>query len=304
MHILRAQHLGFCFGVRDAVALARNTARRGPVTVLGQLAHHPQVTADLRRRGAQHADEPDAVRTPTVLLTAHGVSDKRRKEIQDRGLEIVDATCPLVRRAHLALVTLVREGFHPVVVGVRNHVEVRGLTEDLPECDVILEPSDVESMAPRARFGVIAQTTQPPARVRQLTQLLRARFGSAEVRSVDTVCEPTKRRQSAAAELAARCDVVVVIGGANSNNTRELIAVCASHCPRVHRIDEAAELQQEWFSADDTVGVTAGASTPDESIEAVARQLEHWAAFDAAPSPGSVTEFPSELAAPSPLRAC
>lgn len=287
MKILRAETLGFCFGVRDAIQLARQTAAHGPVTILGDLVHNPDVMADLGRLGVTVTNDPPPAGGGTIMFTAHGVSDRRRAAVAAAGLTPVDATCPLVHRAHEALAALVRRGFHPVVIGVRHHVEVRGFTEDWPECEVLLKPEDVEAVTPRPAFGVVAQTTQPPERVRELVARLRARFPSAHVELVDTVCSPTKRRQSAARSLAGRCDVVVVIGGPKSNNTRELTAICEEACLRVHQVSGATELQEAWFFRDDTVGVTAGASTPDSSIEAVEARLQAMAdTLPIAPSRG------------------
>jgi 4-hydroxy-3-methylbut-2-enyl diphosphate reductase len=182
---------------------------------------------------------------------------------------VVEATCPLVHRAHEALARMVQDGFHPVVIGQPGHVEVRGLTEDYPGCDVILQEKDLDPMTLRPRYGVVSQTTQPVARVRHLVGALRARFPTAEVRWIDTVCRPTKERQAAAEDLATQCDVVVVIGGAHSNNTRELAQTCRRFCARVHQVQSATELQAGWFRSTDTVGLTAGTSTPDDAIEAV-----------------------------------
>ena len=125
----------------------------------------------------------------------------------------------------------------------------------------------------RPRFGVIAQTTQPIERVRRLVQLIRERFPKSEVRFIDTVCQPTKQRQSAAVELAQKCDVVVVIGGAHSNNTHELVKTCSQFCSRVHHIQTADDLRAEWFQADDTVGITAGTSTPDVVIDMIEQRI-------------------------------
>ena len=266
-----------CFGVRDAIDLAQREAAAHPVTVLGDLVHNETVLADLRRRGVRLERDLDRVGTETVLITAHGASQRRLDSVRDRGHRLVEATCPLVRFAHDRVAELVRAGYHPVVVGQRDHVEVRGLTEDLAEFDVILEDADVDRLTPRARFGVAAQTTQPAARVQRLLARLRARFPSAEVKFADTVCLPTRQRQRAAEELAAASTIVVVIGGASSNNTRELVATCRRSCARVHHVQTAAELQASWFRPDDVIGITAGTSTPDLLIDAVEAKLRDWA---------------------------
>jgi 4-hydroxy-3-methylbut-2-enyl diphosphate reductase len=262
-----------CFGVRDAIALAVTESAARPLTVLGELVHNETVLDHLRARGIRFCGDLDEVATPCVMITAHGASDHRLATACDRGLQVLDATCFLVRTAHGAVMTMAREGLHPVIVGRRDHVEVRGLTEDLDEFDVVLNEEDVRRLAPKTRFGVVAQTTQPVERVQRLASLIRQRFPDAEVRLVDTVCAPTKRRQEAALELARRCDVVIVIGGARSNNTRELADTCRVRCSRVFQVQTAADLRAEWLDGARVVGLTAGTSTPDAVIDLVEARL-------------------------------
>jgi 4-hydroxy-3-methylbut-2-en-1-yl diphosphate reductase len=273
MKIIRAEHLGMCFGVKDAIALAMKTAQREPLTVLGDLVHNETVLAELRANGIQFEQRAENVSTQTMMITAHGASEFTKNQARTRGLKVIEATCPLVHVAHRALLKLAREGFHPVVIGKRDHAEVRGLTEDLTECEIVLDEMDIWQLRERPRFGVISQTTQPIEKVRRLVQLLRERFPNSEVRFIDTVCQPTKQRQTAAIELAQKADVVIVIGGAHSNNTHELVKTCAQFCPRVHHVQTADGLRAEWFFADDTVGITAGTSTPDAVINAIEEKL-------------------------------
>jgi 4-hydroxy-3-methylbut-2-en-1-yl diphosphate reductase len=278
MRIIRAEHLGMCFGVRDAIELALRQAATEPLTVLGDLVHNETVLAELRGRGVRIAQQVAAVETQTVMITAHGASEKAIGRARERGLNVMEATCPLVRVAHRAVAALAREGYHPVIVGKRQHVEVRGLTEDLADFDVVLSEVDVFELRERARFGVAAQTTQPIEKVRALVALIRRRFPRAEVRFVDTVCRPTKQRQNAAIELAQQADLVVVIGGAQSNNTQELVTACSRFCGRVHHVQSANDLRDEWFEGVHSVGITAGTSTPDTSIDEVERWLSALAA--------------------------
>jgi 4-hydroxy-3-methylbut-2-en-1-yl diphosphate reductase len=270
--IIRASHLGMCFGVRDAIAMAREESGRRPLTILGDLVHNESVLADLRARGVIVENQPSAIKTQAVMITAHGASQKMLESVQARGLQVLEATCPLVHHAHRAIQRLARDGFHPVIIGLRGHVEVRGLTEDLEEFDIVLSEQDVEQLKERPRFGVAAQTTQPVERARHLAELIRRRFPHSEVEFIDTVCQPTKLRQTAAVELAQESDVVIVIGGRKSNNTRELAATCQAHCRRVHHVQDAGDLEAEWFQGAETVGITAGTSTPDWIIDAV----ENW----------------------------
>jgi 4-hydroxy-3-methylbut-2-en-1-yl diphosphate reductase len=263
--------------VRDAIALAHAEGARGQLSILGDLVHNETVLAGLRERGITIEQRIADITAPTVMITAHGASERAINEIKQRGLKVLQATCPLVRTAHEAVAELVSEGFHPVIIGQQNHVEVRGLTGDLNEFDVVLTEEDVAALRERARFGVAAQTTQPIEKVRRLVGLMRKRFPESEIRFVDTVCRPTKQRQSAAVELARQCDVVIVIGGAHSNNTRELIATCRRHCANVPHVQTADDLRGEWFASAETVGVTAGTSTPDEVIDAVEQRLRSFA---------------------------
>ena len=281
MKILRATHLGMCFGVRDAIALALSRPKQQPVTVLGDLVHNETVLHALREQGVRIEHQVASVKTADVMITAHGASERSMNALRERGLNVIEATCPLVHHAHRALSQLVMEGFHPVLIGRRDHVEMRGMTEDLAEFDVVLEEADIGNLTRHSRIGIVAQTTQPIEKVQRLAGLIRERFPQSEVRFVDTVCQPTKQRQSAAVELAQQCSVVIVIGGAHSNNTRELVATCSRLCDRVHHVQSAAELLSIWFNEDDTVGITAGTSTPDETIAGVERWLADFAAFQA-----------------------
>jgi 4-hydroxy-3-methylbut-2-en-1-yl diphosphate reductase len=273
MKIIRAKSLGMCFGVRDAISMAIERAERGRLTIYGDLVHNETVVSSLRERGIQIQRNAAAVQTKEVMITAHGASERTLAQLRERGLSVLEATCPLVHHAHRALQLLVRENYFPVVIGQRGHVEVRGLTEDLREYALISSEEDVNSLPERPRIGIVAQTTQPLEKVRRLVGLVRERFPSSAVRFEDTVCQPTKQRQAAAIDLAQTADVVVVVGGAQSNNTRELVATCGRFCSRVHHVQSANDLRADWFEGTETVGLTAGTSTPDGTIDAVEQWL-------------------------------
>jgi len=273
MRIIRAEHLGMCFGVRDAIVLALEQSQAGPLTILGDLVHNETVLAALQIRGIAIAHQTSEVKTHTVMITAHGASQRTLAATRARGLDIVEATCPLVHSAHRAITTLVADGYHPVIIGQRTHVEVRGLTEDLADFDVVLNEADVNQLDEHPRFGIAAQTTQSIQHVRQLVGLIRARFPRSDVRFVDTVCQPTKQRQDAALELSRQCDIVIVVGGVNSNNTRELVTTCRRSCSRVHHIQTESDLVPEWFHSGDAVGLTAGTSTPEDVINRVEQRI-------------------------------
>ena len=280
MRILRAAHFGMCFGVRDAIALALAHADAGPLTILGDLVHNPTVLSALEAKGIAVAQDVAQVKTPTLMVTAHGTSERTLARTRALELTVVNATCPLVHVAHRAVAALAREGYHVVIVGQRDHVEVRGLTGDLDrdDFDVVLEDNDVLALEEHPRLGVAAQTTQAVEKVRHLVDLIRWRFPHSDVRFLDTVCKPTKERQSAAVDMARQADVVIVVGGRSSNNTRELVKTCARYCARVHHVQTDADVRPEWFDAATVVGLTAGTSTPDEVIYRVEARIRQVAA--------------------------
>lgn len=278
MKILLAEHWGMCFGVRDAIAQAETLAIAGPLTILGELVHNPLVRDRLRARGANEAslETTTAEVAPDVMITAHGASDLRREQWRAAGYQVTDGTCPLVRHAHTQLRELVRAGFFPVVIGQRGHVEVRGLTEDFPGAVAVESVEDFAQLPDAARFGVIAQTTQPIDRVRAFVAALRQARPGAEFRFVDTVCKPTKDRQRALRQLLADADLVVVVGGRASNNTRQLVETCRAAGKRAIHVERAEELVAADFAGAEVVGLTAGTSTLPETVAAVHEQLLAW----------------------------
>src|SRR6476620_1720254 len=288
MRILRAAHLGMCFGVRDAITLAFAHADAGPLTILGELVHNPAVLRALDARGIAVAHDATQVTTPTLMVTAPVTSQLPLARSRALGLTVVEATCPLVRVAHRAVTALARDGYHVVIVGQRDHVEVRGLTGDLDRFDVVLDADDVAALEEHTRFGVAAQTTQPVKRVRHLVELIRRRFPESEVRVADTVCKPTKDRQTAAIEMAREADVVIVVGGPSSNNTRELVTTCARYCSHVYHVQSESDVSPEWFDAANVVGLTAGTSTPNDVIDRVEARIRRCA--ERSPGPVHQTE--------------
>jgi len=273
IQIIKASHMGFCFGVRDAIALAETEAKKGPATILGDLVHNPSVLESLRDKGIRFAHSLADVETDRLIITAHGTSDRSRDSIRRSGFETLDATCPLVRHAHTTLQSLVRDGYHPVIIGKRGHIEVRGLAGDFESYDIVLSEEEVKAISPRAKFGVIAQTTQPIARVKHLVSVMKKEFPNSEVRFEDTVCHPTKLRQEAVKNLAQTCDLVLVVGGKDSNNTAELVRAAELFTPNVYHIEAASEILASWLNGVRRLGITAGTSTPDQVIVAVENRV-------------------------------
>jgi 4-hydroxy-3-methylbut-2-enyl diphosphate reductase len=278
--VLLADSLGFCFGVRDALELVRARALRGSVYVLGPIVHNARVVSSLERQATTVRSLDQVPPGAELVLTPHGVADSVREAARAKaGDRLADATCPLVRRVHDAARALLAEGRHVVVIGRRDHVEVRGLVESLPASDatVIQEERELDALAGFPRLGVVSQTTQPLARVEGLVAVIRARFPASDVAFVDTVCLPTKTRQEAVKRLAGQVEGVVVVGGKTSNNTRELAQTALAMGCRAWWVETASELEASWFRGLRRIGVAAGTSTPDESIAEVVLALERMA---------------------------
>ncbi len=275
MKVILAKHFGVCFGVRDALQQAEESAQRGELTILGEMVHNPIAKERLAALGAIESSlDASEAKTKRVMITAHGASDRAVAAWRDRGHEIIDGTCPLVHHAHEALRELVEQGDHPTVIGKRDHVEVRGLIGDFPDASVIEETLDIKALPAASAFGVVAQTTQPIDRVRRLVDELKANRPEAVVHFRDTVCQPTKNRQEALRALLSEVDAVVVIGGKNSNNTLQLLSTCRKTGTPSFHIERVEELTPSWFEGFETVGVTAGTSTLRETVEAVRAWLK------------------------------
>lgn len=274
MKVIRAEAMGLCFGVRDALAAAAAVPCPANVTIHGELVHNERVLVQLQSRGFAMQPEQDR-RIPTtdhVLITAHGISDRERQRLADAGKTLVDTTCPLVRRVHMAAQQLACDGHHIVVIGRPGHVEVRGIVEDLDSCRVIASVDDVECW-PFRRLGIVCQSTTPPALAEAVVAEIRRQNPQSEVRFIDTICHPTRDRQEAVDRLCREVDTVVVVGGANSNNTRQLVALCEARGVRALHVQSASDLDPAWFTGCETVGLTAGTSTLDETIDEVERWL-------------------------------
>lgn len=274
-----AEHAGTCYGVQRALdmalaagAAAGETGQR--VHTLGPLIHNPIVVSELAEQGVGLANSLDDAKDGTVIIRAHGVVPRVIDEARARGFEVEDATCPYVKKVHLAAERLAREGYRVVVVGEPGHPEVEGILGHAGDSAVVVSCADeVASLDLGRKVGIVVQTTQTAQNLAEVTAAIAPRV--AELHVVNTICAATSERQQAAQELASTSDVMVVVGGKNSGNTRRLAQICAEACPRTHHIERAEELEAVWFDGVERIGVTAGASTPQTHIErAVARIKE------------------------------
>jgi 4-hydroxy-3-methylbut-2-en-1-yl diphosphate reductase len=275
LQVILAESLGLCFGVREALSIADATQDPGSVTIHGELVHNEQIMQRLAGRGFQMVTEQSREAppsTPRVMITAHGVSDRERGRLESAGLRLIDTTCPLVRRVHAAARALADEGRHIVVIGRVGHVEVRGIVEDLTSVEVIDSVENVRAGLP-ARVGVICQSTTSPALAARILESIRSANPAADIKFVDTICLPTRAHQEALLRLLPRVEGVVVVGGRNSNNSRALVTLCTDAGKPTWQVQCAADLDRRWFRGLRVLGVTAGTSTPDETVEEVRKTL-------------------------------
>ena len=269
--VVRAAAMGMCFGVRDALARMRGMEDPQAVTVHGQLVHNEQVLADLEARGFRQVPENrrhGIPATPKVLITAHGVSDRERRRLAGHGAVLVDTTCPLVIHAHDAARRLEQDGRLVIVIGVPGHVEGQGIVGNLTRYLVVSGNDQVMEWG-LPRLGVIAQTTTQPETAARLLELIRARNPKADIRTIDTICQPTKDRGTALEDLLERVDALVVVGGRNSNNTGQLARRARRRGRPSFHVQGPADLDADALGPYRILGLTAGTSTPNETIDAV-----------------------------------
>ncbi|MGH7641431.1 MAG: 4-hydroxy-3-methylbut-2-enyl diphosphate reductase [Candidatus Dormibacteria bacterium] len=280
MNTVRPRHTGFCFGVRDALQLTSDALQPGTATVaLGQVVHNASALEELEQRGLGRSEQLPHAGGPQVVVTAHGATPQLFEQARQRGLTVVDTTCPLVRRVQRHATQLALAGLPVVVVGDPAHSEVRavvGWAAQRPSSEVVVVATEAEAeeLLWRARRGVVSQSTYPQPRFQRVVAQIRLRTGELEVR--DTTCPVVNQRQrEAVTGLLDEADVVVVVGGRGSANTTALAATCAERRPTFH-VESAAEIDRSWFKPGQLVGITSGTSTPGwvvDEVEAVCRDL-------------------------------
>lgn len=273
MTIEVAREAGACYGVERALKMAHEAAQdtAGPVHTLGPLIHNPIVVSGLEAEGVTVVEDPAVGPGSTLLLRTHGVTPAVEKAAQESGATVLDATCPFVKKVHRAIECLAKDGYQAIIVGEAGHPEVEGTLGHAPQALVIGSAKELRDVDVARRVGVVVQTTMAKAVLDEVVVALMER--AEEVRVLNTICSATSERQGAAAELAARADVMVVIGGRSSANTTHLAQICAEGCAATHHIERTDELDERWFEGANLVGVTAGASTPRAQIEEVVEAL-------------------------------
>ena len=274
MQVKIARTAGFCWGVRRTVDQVMKVAdqRGGPVVTLGPIIHNPQAVARFREKGVATVNAvADVQDGTTVVVRTHGAVRDELARAKERGLEIVDGTCPYVKYPQAMARELSREGWHIVIVGDANHAEVKGVVSFVEGPCTVVRPGEPIPEIQAKKLAVLAQTTcigADFARVVGALALLHK-----EVRAVNTICNDTEERQEDARSLAREVDAVVVVGGKNSANTRHLAEICRELQPRTWHVETEAELERGWFEGCRVVGISAGASTPDWLVQGVADWL-------------------------------
>lgn len=266
MEVILAEYLGFCYGVKRAIKIAKEHAD-GRSFTLGPIIHNPQAVERLKNLGVGYAEDLSEMAEGTVIIRSHGAGPQVYEEIEAKGLEIVDATCPHVKRAQTAARDLAQEGYKVVIIGEKNHPEVKSIFEWTGSRAAILETeAEAENFAPCSKLGIVSQTTVSEGQFKKVVLNLLSK--SKDIKILRTICTATEQRQTAAMSLAEKVDVMIVVGGRNSANTTKLAKLCADRCLTYH-IETAGEVLSEWFMKSNKIGITAGASTPDWIIREV-----------------------------------
>jgi 4-hydroxy-3-methylbut-2-enyl diphosphate reductase len=269
--------MGFCWGVRRAIDIMEKAAdEKGEIISLGPIVHNPQVVRELEERGVRTAGDLSDGDSLPVAITAHGAGPEVLEGARSRGNEVIDTTCPIVTRSQRWAKKMAEAGFTVVIFGDPNHREVRGVLAWAGASAIAIQDGDPLPAKLPSRLAVISQTTQSPERFAEfLSRLMREHVAKiSELRVINTLCDVTSSQQAAARELAQEVDLVLVVGGRSSANTRHLLDVCKEEGSVAYHVEGPDDLRAEWLKGCERVGVTAGASTPDSAVEAVVRRVQ------------------------------
>ena len=274
MKILLAKDAGYCFGVRDAVNLAYDTAKKhGDVYMLGDIVHNESVVADLNKAGAKVVKNIDEVPDgKPILFRAHGTSVETWKNAQSKDMNIIDATCPLVEEIHDEVKKLSKEGRKIIVIGDHGHDEVVGIASQVSDAIIVSNIEEAMELRKMKKAGVVSQSTQTIENVQKIISIIMTKV--YDLNFVNTICFPTKRNQNQIKDLAKQCDVMIVIGSFTSANSKRLALLAEEINDRSYQVTNADEIKVEWFTGAKTVGLSAGASTPDNIIDDVLNKIK------------------------------
>ncbi len=273
MKIIIARDAGYCFGVRDAVNIAYDTAKKhGSVYMLGDIVHNEKVVADLSQAGTTVVDSLEDIPSDSpVLFRAHGTATPIWENAKSRNMNIIDATCPLVHEIHKEVKHLAQEGRQIIVIGDHGHDEVIGITSQIDNAIVISSPEEAKTLRKMKQVGVVSQSTQTIENVQEIVNILMTKV--FDLHFVNTICFPTKRNQEQIKILAEKCEVMLIIGSFTSANSKRLTQLSKNINPRSYQVTTVDDLSPGWFKGVQTVGISAGASTPDYIIDEVKEKL-------------------------------
>ena len=274
MKIFLAKDAGYCFGVRDAVNLAYDTAKNhGDVYMLGTIVHNERVIDDLSKAGAKVVDSIDDVpKDKPLLFRAHGTSPELWDKAKKNNLKLIDGTCPLVTEIHHEIKRLDEEGRKIIIIGDHGHDEVIAIAAQVERSIIIANVEEAKKLRKMKRAGVVSQSTQMIENVQEIMSVLMEKV--FDLRFVNTICFPTRRNHEQIKELSLHCDVMIVIGSYTSANSKRLTQLALERNKRTYQVTASDELDESWFDNCETVGISAGASTPDETINEVVTRIK------------------------------
>lgn len=278
MEVFLADEYGFCYGVKRAIKIAKDSIDSSQqVCTLGPIIHNPQMVKSLADEGIGSVKSVDDMNSGKIIIRSHGVGPKVYAKIKEKGLKLADATCPHVKKAQMSAKALADEGFKVIIIGEKEHPEVKSIKEWAGDNSlVICNEQEAAEITFTTKLGIVAQTTFSGEKFNKIVNVLLEK--SHDIRILRTICTATDRRQSAAVRLAQKVDMMIVIGGRNSANTTRLAQLCSEHCV-THHIETVDELQNDWFKNIKKIGITAGASTPDWIIKEVFTKCKTWQAY-------------------------
>ena len=274
MKILVAKDAGYCFGVRDAVNLAYDTAKdHGEVYMLGTIVHNEKVVEDLSKAGTKVVDKIDEVaKDKPILFRAHGTAPRVWDKAKNKNLNIIDATCPLVIEIHDEIKKLEAEGRRTIIIGDHGHDEVVGIAAQVENPIILANVEEAKALRKMKKAGVVSQSTQMIENVQEIINVLVEKV--FDLRFVNTICFPTRRNHEQIKELATKCEVMIVIGSFTSANSKRLTQLALERNKRSYQLTNADDLEKSWFENCETVGISAGASTPDDIIRDVVEKIK------------------------------
>ncbi|MDD5086124.1 MAG: 4-hydroxy-3-methylbut-2-enyl diphosphate reductase [Candidatus Nanoarchaeia archaeon] len=267
MKVICAENMGFCSGVKRAVDMA---LKQKDAFVLGQLIHNPQVVEMLDKKGIKEISSVDDIEKGSLIITAHGTTKSNVEKAKIKGLKIIDTTCPLVKKVQDLAKEFSSKGYDIILFGDKGHSEVKGIVSNAENIIVISSKEDAKNVFVK-KACLLSQTTQSIEKFNEISKVLKSNVN--ELKIINTICNATKKRQDSAMNIAKKVDIMIVIGGYNSANTKRLNEICSKITETKH-IETTREIKKEWFQGKKSVGITAGASTPDFVIKEIKKKIE------------------------------